>query len=772
MDIFIDIRARFAQFADSLDKIKRDTDRTVKSIDTSFKGLNNAIKLVGAGFVVREIGGFVKGVIDAADELQTIHERTGIAVEDLAGLKYAAEQSGAGFEDLTGGLKKLQKSISEAGTGNKELRQLFTDLGMKEAASGALDAQEALLQLADVFPRLSQADQTRVAMELMGRSADALLPAFRNGRKGLEEFIARGKELSPNIAEVARLSDELKDKLNDLGTATQGALLPALNSILPRLTDVVDEFREGIKIAGGFREAIRLFNGQGISPFTTTGEDVRAKRKELEQAQAALAEGPGFFDRLLGNDPKANVEDLEKQLEFLKLRERQAALRDTGAAYRDEGARFSGQSGQPQIKLTPREAKERTPKQAAAGLDDYERALKSLRAELGHIDTEGSKAAETLREIPEIEREMGRKLTGAERSQLLGVAARIDALKEERQIREEIDASIKRQAEHEHAASVAAAESIGEMAFRASLAGGDEDAKRVAQEQRRLAQAVGETSGAYTQFAGAIENAVLAEAGSQVFEATRTDAERLEVELTRLQTLFAKGFINEDTFKRAAHQAKAGLDEMSEFFRQAVRNIQDALAEGLFDVMQGKFDDLGANFKRVIDQMAANAIAAQLGKKLFGDFDATGEIGGWIGDAIGAFSSGSGPGGGSSGVSSMIGDAGGWFKELFSGFSLSGFGFANGGIMTSAGPLPLNYYAGGGVARTPQLAVFGEGAHAEAFVPLPDGRSIPVTMQGGSGGVNVNMTVVTPDANSFNASRDQIAGQMHLAARRVAARNL
>jgi phage-related minor tail protein len=57
------------------------------------------------------------------------------------------------------------------------------------------------------------------------------------------------------------------------------------------------------------------------------------------------------------------------------------------------------------------------------------------------------------------------------------------------------------------------------------------------------------------------------------------------------------------------------------------------------------------------------------------------------------------------------------------------FGFAQGGVMTSAGPLALKRYAGGGVANSPQLALFGEGATPEAFVPLPDGRNIPVKMQ-------------------------------------------
>lgn len=57
--------------------------------------------------------------------------------------------------------------------------------------------------------------------------------------------------------------------------------------------------------------------------------------------------------------------------------------------------------------------------------------------------------------------------------------------------------------------------------------------------------------------------------------------------------------------------------------------------------------------------------------------------------------------------------------------------FADGGVMTSNGPLPLKKYADGGIANSPQLALFGEGSSPEAFVPLPDGRSIPVSFGGG-----------------------------------------
>ena len=77
---------------------------------------------------------------------------------------------------------------------------------------------------------------------------------------------------------------------------------------------------------------------------------------------------------------------------------------------------------------------------------------------------------------------------------------------------------------------------------------------------------------------------------------------------------------------------------------------------------------------------------------------------------------------------------GGWMSKLLGGGAAGAggglgslFGFEHGGVMTSRGPLPLRAYSRGGVANSPQLAMFGEGSVPEAYVPVPSGR-IPVEM--------------------------------------------
>jgi hypothetical protein len=115
--------------------------------------------------------------------------------------------------------------------------------------------------------------------------------------------------------------------------------------------------------------------------------------------------------------------------------------------------------------------------------------------------------------------------------------------------------------------------------------------------------------------------------------------------------------------------------------------------------------------------------------------------------ALAAVGGGSGLGGLGSSLGGLFGasntgSAAGYSFTMPNSSSISGSGalfgtsagmglgaFADGGIMTSRGVAQLRKYANGGIANSPQLALYGEGSMNEAYVPLPDGRSIPVTIK-------------------------------------------
>ena len=86
---------------------------------------------------------------------------------------------------------------------------------------------------------------------------------------------------------------------------------------------------------------------------------------------------------------------------------------------------------------------------------------------------------------------------------------------------------------------------------------------------------------------------------------------------------------------------------------------------------------------------------------------------------------------------------------------------ARGDIVGPQGRVPVHRYARGGVgrARNPQVAIFSEGSMNEAYVPLPDGRRIPVSLKvqavdGGLGRGGQQAVVNITNQNSFAGAID------------------
>jgi len=154
--------------------------------------------------------------------------------------------------------------------------------------------------------------------------------------------------------------------------------------------------------------------------------------------------------------------------------------------------------------------------------------------------------------------------------------------------------------------------------------------------------------------------------------------------------------------RRAAVAQLEAIRERQEALNQAQQYFGDIATDALSDLLiEGK------SVEDVFNNIAKSIANAALQAALMGQ----------------------GPLAGILGLQGQNGAPGGLFGALFGGLK-SAWPFANGGIMTEHGSLPLNTYAKGGIANSPQLALYGEGRMPEAYVPLPDGRSIPVTMQG------------------------------------------
>lgn len=199
----------------------------------------------------------------------------------------------------------------------------------------------------------------------------------------------------------------------------------------------------------------------------------------------------------------------------------------------------------------------------------------------------------------------------------------------------------------------------------------------------------------------------------QAIQGKREDTEALqrEVQLTGLYgqelTRARVEFELLAAAKKAGQIVTPGSDLEAEIKRTAAANaamqqLNDSIAavrDTSRSALSGFINDLRAG------KSGAEALAGALNK--IGDKLVDMAVNGLVEAALGPLFRGAGSGGSGGGL-------------------LSIFGFADGGVMTPAGPRALNRFAGGGVSGT--AAIFGE-AGPEAAVPLPDGRRIPVELR-------------------------------------------
>lgn len=193
-------------------------------------------------------------------------------------------------------------------------------------------------------------------------------------------------------------------------------------------------------------------------------------------------------------------------------------------------------------------------------------------------------------------------------------------------------------------------------------------------------------------------------------------SEALDTGLTEVQV----------TAKKVGPDIMKEFNKLSEFELQLARNTQDLIADNIISAFDRGAKGVLQSFGKMIQQLLAQALAADLGRRLFGDIG-----------------SGSSPGGG----------LGGWAGKAL-GFASKLFG----------GPRDS-----GGRGQPGHAYMIGTGAQPEMFVPDSPGTFIPANMQGGK--TEINFHVSAPDGRISRETQQQMATRTLQALSRAGRRN-
>ncbi|MBA7570732.1 hypothetical protein ES708_12485 [subsurface metagenome] len=204
--------------------------------------------------------------------------RTGVAVEDLSALAYAADISGSDIGTLEKGLKGLTKAMDDASFGIGEGMEAFEflDIAVTDTEGNLRSTVDVLKEAATKISAIEDpTKQSALAMKLFGaRAGPQLLPLLKMGEAGIDELMEEAKRLNITIStESAKAAADFTDAMTSLKGSLAGAgrmigdtLIPALTPLIEKATEIVVKIQEWVEENADMVEGIvKWAAGLGIA---------------------------------------------------------------------------------------------------------------------------------------------------------------------------------------------------------------------------------------------------------------------------------------------------------------------------------------------------------------------------------------------------------------------------------------------------------------------------------------------------------------------------
>lgn len=245
-NIFIDNEKANKSIDETTEKGKKSSNSFAENLGNVMKtGAKVATAVVGTTTaVVTGLTAMASKTADTADTFDKASLRTGLQVEELQRLNYAAGQSGVEMSTLEKSAKKLNDRLGEVSEGNKTTIGMFNKLGISvKDSNGNMKSStevydEVLMKLADMG---DTAEATAIGTDLFGKAFTDMKPLLAEGSSGIEELKNRADELGIVMSEDA-VSAGVKfgDTMSDIKQSLGGAFNSLMSSLIPVLQTVAD----------------------------------------------------------------------------------------------------------------------------------------------------------------------------------------------------------------------------------------------------------------------------------------------------------------------------------------------------------------------------------------------------------------------------------------------------------------------------------------------------------------------------------------------------
>ncbi len=238
-DTRVVITAQADQAIREFDRFRAQASGSLRQISEMGSKIGGVFAALGAGVAVAALASMVTSAADAADATAKFSQKTGVAIEKVAGLELAYELAGVSSEGMLGSLTKLSKGIVD---GNSTLEKLRVKT--KDASGGLRQTQDVLYSVADAFAAMEDgAIKNTLAVDLFGKSGADLIPLLNGGSEGLREMDEMAKKLGLTISqETAEEAGKFNDTLDLLKKGGEGVGRGIAAELLPTLSSLAGTF--------------------------------------------------------------------------------------------------------------------------------------------------------------------------------------------------------------------------------------------------------------------------------------------------------------------------------------------------------------------------------------------------------------------------------------------------------------------------------------------------------------------------------------------------
>ena len=725
------------EFSTDTAKFTGDVGRAAVMFERNMRTMRTAVtslmQAVGAGIGIAAIQQMVQQTIDAGDQLYKMSQKTGISVEELSTLKYAAELSGSSLEGLEKGIKKLSTSMVEATDSTSKSGKVMKALGV-DITGGTLPTLE---KLADTFALLPDGStKSALAVELFGRAGLDLIPMLNQGRAGIAALRDEAERLWLKMStDTAKAAEAFNDNMRAVKMSSTGAAQALLNSAAPALVRMSEAAKAAAIESGLLGAAWVILGGIAAEAIGLNDGDAQKIAKRLRVVNDELSK----FGKVLGEERKqALLEGTVKAVNategaFLRAKFQAQGLfnlleamsgkfedqNDRRARKRpDLGALAATEKERVAMEKKLRDAlstNDKAEREAAAATLQYENAMSGLNKQISQFNHEGPLA------LMVIETETGslKKQSPERKKNLLERASELRALQLDVMRRTDVIARINDETAARRALDEAVQrhmigeeKNIRDQKFEVSLIGVPSAERELLTAMRRIDDAAQATLATLDP---SKDEGAYADSVRQLDEFTKM-AKASAAEVIRSRRAAESDWVTSAklSLKEYADAASNTAESVAQLVSNSFKTMEDALVEF---AKTGKL-----NFRSLADSIVSDLIRIQIRSQITGPLAKAMEQDG--------------------GLWGLLQKAGG---SLFGG----GGGMPSGAYDLASGA-PLGAYAEG-TGYVPQTGMY-QLHQGEAVIPA-----------GGNRAIIINMNISTPDVSSFRASRAQLSADMAMA---------